>query len=475
MAVTSLKPVRNRVDIAINYIRNPEKTSASAAEFMASLHSVVKSIEYAANDRKTEKRMYVTCLNCSEIGAIAQFQETKERYHKTGGRMCYHGYQSFREGEVTADMAHEIGVKLAQKLWGKHYEVVIATHLNTNHYHNHFIINSVSFADGRKFTNTPADYAQMREASDALCREYGLSVIAAKESRTKRYAEWNAEQTGQPTIRSQIRADIDRAVAASSTERMFYKTLREMGYDIRFLSESGAELKYPKLKPPGARGYFRFHKLGEGYTPEEIAGRIAQNYYRSLPFSKAERAAGNEARLRAHQAVAHRKAKGLYALYLYYCYELHILQRHPTSVKRVPFSMREDIVKLERLDRQTRFLAEHGIETDAQLHAHRDRAQHQIESLKAERQELRNELRRLKRQNAPDGEAIVVSKRISDLSQNLKILREEVALCAEIEDRTERIRQNLLELRQETERKENEHEHVRRRGRTDREDDLERR
>lgn len=70
MAVTSLKPVKNRVDIAINYIRNPEKTSASVAEFMASLHSVVKSIEYAANDHKTEKRMYVTCLNCSEIGAI---------------------------------------------------------------------------------------------------------------------------------------------------------------------------------------------------------------------------------------------------------------------------------------------------------------------------------------------------------------------------------------------------------------------
>lgn len=126
----------------------------------------------------------------------------------------------------------------------------------------------------------------MREASDALCREYGLSVVTSKESRAKSYAEWNAEQNDQPTIRSQIRADIDRAVAASSTERMFYRTLREMGYDIRFLSENGAELKYPKLKPPGAKGYFRFHKLGEGYTPEELAGRIAQNYYRTLRFAE---------------------------------------------------------------------------------------------------------------------------------------------------------------------------------------------
>lgn len=95
----------------------------------------------------------------------------------------------------------------------------------------------------------------------------------------------------------------------------------------RLTAQMAAELKYLKLKPPGVRGYVRFHKLGEGHTPEESAGRIAQNYYRSLPFPRAERAAGNEARLLAHQAVAHRKAKGLCALYLYYCCEL----AHPSA------------------------------------------------------------------------------------------------------------------------------------------------
>ena len=105
-----------------------------------------------------------------------------------GGRVCFHGYQSFQADEVTAEIAHQIGVKLAQELWGDRFEVVVATHCNTGHYHNHFVLNSVSFADGLKFDNTPADYARMREVSDRLCREYAISVIENPGGRAKHYA-----------------------------------------------------------------------------------------------------------------------------------------------------------------------------------------------------------------------------------------------------------------------------------------------
>lgn len=170
-------------------------------------------------------------------------QSTKKRFKKLDGTLAYHGYQSFAPGETTPEIAHEIGVKLARQLWGDKYQVIVATHLDKeSHLHSHFVINTVSFKDGIKFHRENEDYRRMREASDALCREYGLSVITSRESKTKSYAEWEAEKNGQPTIRSMIRADIDRAIQASSTERMFYKTLREMGYDIKFLSESGAEL-----------------------------------------------------------------------------------------------------------------------------------------------------------------------------------------------------------------------------------------
>ena len=118
---------------------------------------------------KTEKRAYVTCLNLhSEETAAQEFMETKRLMHNEGGRSCYHGYQSFKADEVDASTAHSIGVALAQELWGDRFQVVIATHCNTGHYHNHFVINSVSDVDGKKFYNSPADYRRMRAVSDRL-------------------------------------------------------------------------------------------------------------------------------------------------------------------------------------------------------------------------------------------------------------------------------------------------------------------
>ncbi len=235
MAVTSMWPIKGRVDQVINYARNPEKTIESSQKELAELHAIDGVVEYAANDMKTERRMYVTCLNCREENAARQFMETKRLWSqitgmdKTAGRVCYHGYQSFREGEVTAETAHEIGVKLAERLWGNEYEVLVATHCNTNHYHNHFVLNPVSLVDGHKFFNSPSDYQSMRYMSDRLCLEYRISVIEEPSGRGRNYGEYLAEKNGKPTNRGLIRMDIDRAVKASVTEREFYRWLEEMG------------------------------------------------------------------------------------------------------------------------------------------------------------------------------------------------------------------------------------------------------
>ena len=196
------------MDKVINYARNPEKTTEAGLPELASLHTVNDLVEYAADEMKTECRSYVSCLNCREDTAAAQFMETKRLWGKLDGRVCYHGYQSFQADEVNAETAHEIGVKLAEELWGDRFEVVVATHCNTGHYHNHFVINSVSFMDGYKFYNSPADYAWMREVSDRLCREYAISVIQYPGRQTKNYAEWQAERSGRPTHRGSIRADM---------------------------------------------------------------------------------------------------------------------------------------------------------------------------------------------------------------------------------------------------------------------------
>jgi len=403
------------------------------------MHTINGVLEYAADEVKTEQRSFVTCLNCRESTAVADFMDTKRLWNNTGGRACYHGYQSFKADEVTAEVAHEIGVKLAQEVWGSRFEVLVATHCNTGHYHNHFVINSVSFMDGHKFYNSPADYAKMREVSDRLCREYGLSVVKQPEGKSKSYSEWQAEKEGRPTHRGSIRADIDRAILASTTERDFIQVMTEMGYEFKTRARDGQPLKYPALKPPGAKGYFRFHKLGAGYSLDEVKDRILQNIYKQIPFPELEHRPPRRYRLRGKPR---KKLTGLQALYFRYCYELHIIVKRPASVKRVSFLLREDVAKLERLDRETLFLAKEGITSIGQLSSRKESAEGEITSLTAQRNDLRKELRRLTRKdNQPAVEE--VRGQIGQLSQQLKKLRNEVALCENIALRSGQVKNNL--------------------------------
>ena len=283
MAVTSIWPIKGRVDKVINYARNPEKTHDK--EKLSELHEIEGVVEYAADEMKTEKRAYVTCLHLhSEETAAQEFMETKRLMHNEGGRSCYHGYQSFKADEVDADTAHSIGVALARELWGDRFQVVIATHCNTGHYHNHFVINSVSDVDGKKFYNSPADYRRMREVSDRLCREAKISVIEYPADRRTNYGEWLAEKNGKPTMRSRIREDIDRAILASTTEREFLRVMKEMGYEVITRTPKGSPRVHPIVRIVDGGKNFRLDKLGEYYELDSIKQRIQNNYRRKTPF-----------------------------------------------------------------------------------------------------------------------------------------------------------------------------------------------
>lgn len=467
MAVTAIWAIKGGVGKVIDYTRNPEKVRESSYAEQADLHTINGVVEYAANEMKTEERSFVSCLNCREDAAAVQFMETKRLWGKLGGRTCFHGYQSFEESEVTAEEAHEIGVKLAQELWGDHFEVVVATHCNTGHYHNHFVINSVSFADGYKFYNSKADYAKMRQVSDRLCREYGLSVIEKPKNTSKHYAEWKAEHNGKPTYRGTIQADIDRAVQASTTERDFIRVMKEMGYEFKTRGKTGKPLKRPGLRPPDCEDYFRFYKLGKGYDLNEIKARILQNIRKRVPFPEAAQAPVGHFHI---QGKPRRKITGLRGLYFRYCYELHIIVKHPASVKRVSFLLWEDVVKLDRLDAQTRFLGQTKIGTLEELSTYREKTVAEIESLTAQRQVLRNQLRQLLRQDNQPA-AREVKAQIAEISSKLRTQRKEVVLCENIAQRSGQVKENLERLREqkEYERKElTQDELFRRRGRTGR-------
>lgn len=140
MATTGIWKIGSRLDNVLKYTTNIEKTNNMeySKEPYCNLHNV---IEYVEADYKTEKQFYVTGINCSSDRALEEMLITKERFHKTKGILGFHAFQSFKEGEVTPELAHEIGIKLAEEMWGDRFEVVVSTHLNTKHYHNHFVIN----------------------------------------------------------------------------------------------------------------------------------------------------------------------------------------------------------------------------------------------------------------------------------------------------------------------------------------------
>lgn len=410
MAYTSLIPVR-RLDRAVKYVRDKTKTTKPG--------SLEEAVDYALNRDKTESVCFETGLSCLCEAAFADMRANNLRWHKTGGVQGYHLVQSFAEGEVTPELAHQIGVELADQLLNGRYQAVVTTHLNTRHVHNHIVWCAVALDNGRKYhSNARSYYTEVRAKSDALCRQYGLSVIETPESeRGKRqYAKWQAEANGQPTWRTAIRMDIDEVVSMALTWRQFLALLEQKGYEIRM------GRKYPTLRPPGKERFVRFKTLGKSYSPEAIRQRIL---YPKRPFTPAAVWRG---RLHGTHRNA-RKLTGLRALYYRYLYELGALPRKP---QRPSYAVRQDIRSLDKRIRQMEFLLHHGIDTLAQLNAYRQVQEKTVSDLLTERRELHR---------AEPNDAVQAG--LDQITQALKLLRRDIRLCRQIAEQSVQMRERL--------------------------------
>ena len=454
MATTSIWRVKGYINKVLMYAQNPEKTinpEVIKVPENANRDSLEDVIAYAGREDATNQRQLVWGVNCSPEHAREDMLRVKRAYGKEDGTIAYHGYQSFAQGEVTPELAHKIGIELAQRVWGDRYQVLVCTHLDKgSHIHNHFVVNTVSFVDGIKYHRTKEDYRLMRDTSDKLCREYGLSVVKHPEGKKKNYGEWNAERQGKPTYRSKIRADIDRAIAASLTEREFYSELEAMGYELKFTSASGKELQRPSLRPKGSERYFRFDRLGPEYDLDEIANRILENIRREDPFPEETQ---EKVRQYRHDHPKHTELGGLAKLYYHYCYELHIIIRYPASAGRVSHFMREDLRKMDRLDEQTRFLAANHIETADDIEAYKVQATEAIAELKELRDDLRNELKRVIRKGN-EQEIIVVKEKIAAVSGKITKLQDSFGICNSVLERSGQLRDELAEMEKQIEMKE---------------------
>ena len=432
MAYTSVIPVR-RLDRTVDYVQNKAKTTPKSLE---------EAVDYAANRDKTESACFETGLGCTTTSAFEDMRLNTLRWHKETGVQGYHLVQSFAEGEVTPELAHQIGVEFAEQLLLGKYQAIVTTHLNTKHYHNHIVWSAVSLEDGKKYhSNSKSYYTEVRALSDALCQKYGLSIIETPESlRGKRqYEKWRAEENNQPTWRTAIRQDVDDAIRQSLTWRQFVAALQDKGYELRF------NRKYPVLRPPGKERFVRFITLGKRYTPEAIQTRILypQDY---RPYVKNSPAV-QYSRLRSEKK-PRRKLTGLRALYYRYLYELGALPRKP---RRPSYAVRQDAYKLDQRIRQMEFLSKNNIDTLAQLKTHRQALQTEIRQLLTKRKQL------------PKNDD-VQSQRES-VNTALKQLRQEERLCRKIAEHSLEVQQHLTEARRdraEQQKQEQEHERDRR-------------
>lgn len=478
MAVTSIWRVKGWLGKVVVYVENPDKTTNPAyyeKEDMSEkeCQGLDDVIAYAVNSTKTTQTVqeeevverFVSGVNCHPATARMEMMAVKRRFGKENGTVAYHGYQSFAPGEATPEIAHRIGIELAQRLWGDRYQVVVATHLDKeNHLHNHFVLNTVSFADGIKFHRTEQDYYEMRSMSDELCREYGLSVIQNPQpGKSKQYGEWRAEQEQHPTWRGLIRGDIDAVIRQSMTERQFFENLHKKGYEVKV----GKDIS---VRPPGKDRFVRLARnFGEDYTLESIRRRIleqsrpARPLQEPAPKTKRYRVSGNWK--------DRKKVTGFRALYLHYCYLLGVFPKNKQQNKRrLHFLLREDLIKLDAITQEARLLGTNHIDTAQQLSSYKENLETRIDSLTM----LRKQLYRKQRTVAVKSdvaEATKVKAEIDFLSRELKQLRWEVKLCSDIEIRSGIMQEHIKAVREdeESQRKEQkEHDQLRRCGGTNR-------
>lgn len=428
MAVTKLWKIKGSIASPIKYIKNTDKTKNPnfSQDDLQGLRDVMN---YATNDFKTEKQYYVSGINVSSDLAREQMIMTKKRFGKEYGIVAYHGYQSFKANEVSPDVAHKIGVKLAQELWGDNLEVIVATHLNTNCVHNHFVMNSVSFKDGKKFNHNKAAYRKMREVSDKLCLEYGLSVI--ENPGKSNHAPYNiiqAEKQGKPTWYNVIRADVDMAIQGSVTFGTFCDVLKRLGYEIK-------PGKYVSVRPKGKERFVRLKTLGENYTEESIKFRIGNT---PLVFvERPPKPVVKKYKIKGNLKSA-KKITGFRALYLHYMYLLGKIKKSKNKQYFHPV-LKSELLKFEQYKAQFKLIYENKLDTMVQVDEFISVTLEQIKTMTDKRNELNKFIYSAK---TPDN-LVEIRQNRNRLTSELATLRKKLKTAYCIKESSVQIKGNL--------------------------------
>lgn len=418
IATTAIWKITKRLDHVINYTTDDNKTLNEKYGNVCNYQDLHNLKEYNTSDYANEKQCFVSSLNCSVESAYEEMMITKKSFNKTGGILGFHAFQSFAEGEVTPEQAHKIGMRLAEEIWGDRFEVIISTHQNTKHIHNHFVINSVSFKDGKRYYDKRDTYARLREVSDSICEEYNLSVLAEKPCKRSKinYTNYSKNYISKDSYHSTALEDINLAIDKSKSLNDFVYNMMSLEYDVFF--------RYGKIsiRKKGYKKNIRIERsFGSEYTIERIKERVFDNRINQKPYSQNKL----------------KRKKGFYNLFLYYCFLLKTFKQRP--IKYIPESLKEDVKKLDEISEQTKLLVSNNIETSEQFFLFAEKKDHELINLLGKREKLWYKYKTS--DNKKD-----IKKEIDSISKNICELRRVMKLCDGIEKRCNKIDKVVKEI-----------------------------
>lgn len=456
MATTKIWDVNSRLERLIDYASNPEKTE-NKSDMDYHYNGLGQTLSYTTNDLKTEKQLYVSGINCSYATALEDMMLTKKAFNKMDGILAFHAIQSFNPGEVDAELAHQIGIELANYMWGDRFEVLVATHLDKAHYHNHFVINSVSFKDGKRYYDNRHNYYRLREVSDQLCEKYNLSVIENPQDTSLHYSEWKCLKEKKLSERELVRRDVEEAIARARSKKEFFKILEEMGYTLRFGK------KYISLKHKDSKRAFRLQNLTKdgSYEMENILIRI----YQKNPAHFEEPRHTNKIILKGDFKNT-KKITGFRALYFRYLYLLGVLPKHSTKQRIHPL-IKRDLLKLDQITEEVTFMGKKQINTYEDFFMQEKQTQTSKNDIEKQRRCLYNKVKRCHDIETKDN----LQQQIDSLTNQIKSLRKEVVLYERIKKRSKIMEDKMKQIK-ESEKEENQNDNRWRNRRSNDKDDL---
>ena len=419
IATTKIWNIKVRLDHVIDYIIDLEKTkNSSYNEDFFCLH------DNDTDNLKIEKACFVSAINCSVDTAYNEMMITKRAYDKTGGILGFHMYQSFAEKEVTPELAHRIGVQLATEMWGERFEVVVSTHQNTKHIHNHFVINSVSFKDGKKYYDNHTNYARLKKLSDDLCAEYGLSIITEKKTKSGLfYNNFYNNYVNNSDYYKMVKEDIDLAILNAYSYNNFLDVLKSMGDKIVIKNNILSVVKEPyKLRIRVTRTF------GKNYNKKNIIRRIEKSYVQKYKDN-----------LLTIFFKEKKYKNGLFSLFKSYC---NLLEQFYKNPKSYDYSIRKDIRKLDFIIKQTDFLSSNNIITSKDLFNVRSAMEKQLDNLLDQLDKINYKIKKTSVEY--DLNQLYLEK--EHLKKKLKNIRYKLKMIDEIEKRKPIIKTNINTL-----------------------------